>query len=122
MATYLVPSFAIDYTATSGSANATGAADYVPSSPSPKVARHITAGPQLKGNENFGAVSSSVTTTTVTESLTIKYFQRVYDAGTAGWCYYEKTSIDATPSAGETTPNYEGEISNHSIVKILEIY
>ena len=55
-------------------------------------------------------------------TLTVKYFQRVYDDGTAGYCYYTKTSIDATPSSGETSPNYTGAISDHSVVKILEIY
>jgi len=62
------------------------------------------------------------TTITIPGTLTVEYFQRIYDAGTAGYCYYTKTSIDPTPSAGETTPNYTGAISDHSIVKILEIY
>ena len=61
-------------------------------------------------------------TQTTSESLIIKYFQRVYDAGTAGWCYYTKTTIDATPEASETTPNYTGAISLHSVVQILEVY
>ena len=76
-----------------------------------------------KGGNNpidFG-LAPGVTTTTP-GSLTIKYFQRVYDAGRAVYCYYTKTSIDATPSAGETTPNYTGAISDHSVVQILEIY
>jgi hypothetical protein len=34
--------------------------------------------------------------TTIPGQLTVKYFQRVYDAGTAGYCYYTKTSIDST--------------------------
>ena len=71
--------------------------------------------------ENFQKPPTT-TTITITESLTIKYFQRVYDAGLSVYCYYTKTSIDATPSADETTPNYTGAISDHSIVKILEIY
>jgi hypothetical protein len=62
------------------------------------------------------------TTTTIPGQLTVKYFQRVYDAGTSGYCYYTKTEIDPTPSAGETTPNYTGAISDHSVVKILEIF
>lgn len=74
------------------------------------------------GTSNLSAEPIRTITNTVTESLTVEYFQRVYDAGTAGWCYYTKTSIDATPSAGETTPNYTGAISNHSVVQILEIY
>ena len=59
---------------------------------------------------------------TKSAELTVKYFQRVFDAGLSVYCYYTKTSIDATPSAGETTPNYTGAISDHSVVKILEIY
>ena len=67
--------------------------------------------------------AASVTTTiTITETLTVKYYQRVYDAGLSVYCYYTKTSIDATPSSGETSPNYTGAISDHSVVKILEIY
>ena len=69
------------------------------------------------------ALTASFTETdTITEQLTVKYFQRVYDAGTGGYCYYTKTEIDPTPSAGETTPNYTGAISDHSVVRILEIF
>lgn len=50
---------------------------------------------------------------------TKNYFQRVYDDGTAGYCYYTKTTIDATPSSGETTPNYTGTISDHAVVKVI---
>jgi len=67
-------------------------------------------------------MQKAATTTTVTQALTVKYFQRVYDAGTEGWCYYTDTSINATPDSGDTTPNYTGAISAHSVVKILEIY
>ena len=74
-----------------------------------------------KSNYDFQKPATT-TTTTITESLTIKYYQRVYDAGTEGWCYYTGTSIDASPDSGDTTPNYTGAISNHSVVKILEIY
>ena len=61
-------------------------------------------------------------TTTITQSLTVKYFQRVFDSGTSGYCYYTATSIDPTPASSSTTPNITGVISDHSIVKILEIY
>ena len=72
--------------------------------------------------KDFNLFEKPSTTTTIPGQLTVKYFQRVYDAGTAGYCYYTKTSIDPTPSAGETTPNYTGAISDHSVVKILEIF
>lgn len=48
----------------------------------------------------------------------VQYFQRVWDAGTAGYCYYSKTFIDPTPLASETSPNYTGAISAHSIVDV----
>ena len=56
------------------------------------------------------------------QELTIKYFQRVYDAGTAGYCYYTDTSIDPSPASASTIPPITGIISDHSIIKILEIY
>jgi len=79
--------------------------------------------PQLRiARRKFENFSGSTTTNTIIQELTVKYFQRVYDAGRGVYCYYTKTSIDATPSAGETTPNYTGAISDHSVIKILEIY
>jgi len=74
-----------------------------------------------RASQDYSIVTSSITTT-VTQELTVKYYQRVYDAGTAGYCYYTKTSIDPTPLSTETSPEYTGEISDHSVVKILEIY
>ena len=71
---------------------------------------------------NLSAEPSTTITNTITEELVTKYIQRVYDAGTEGWCYYTKTTIDATPDASETTPNYTGAISLHSVVQILEVY
>jgi len=71
---------------------------------------------------NLSAEPFTTITNTITEELVTKYVQRVYDAGTAGWCYYTKTTIDTTPDASETTPNYTGAISLHSIVQILEVY
>ena len=82
----------------------------------------ITKGTNPMPRSSVGYLTGSTITVTTTEELTIKYFQRVYDAGLAVYCYYTKTSIDPTPSAGETTPNYTGAISDHSVVKILEIY
>lgn len=48
---------------------------------------------------------------------TTYYLQRVYDSGTAGYCYYTKTVEDPTPLSGETSPNYTGSISAHSVVR-----
>ena len=118
MATYKIVTFGMNYAEASGSANTVGAAHY---KPSVKGNQHSLRG-SIYSSWLFPQVSSSVTTTTIIEELTVKYYQRVYDAGTGGWCYYDKTSIDATPDADETTPNYTGAISNHSIVRILEVY
>jgi hypothetical protein len=71
---------------------------------------------------NLSAQALTTVTETISESLVTKYVQKVYDDGTVGWCYYTKTTIDATPLASETTPNYTGVISRHSVVQILEVY
>lgn len=47
------------------------------------------------------------------------YFQRVWDAGTVGWCYYSKPDADPAPLASETSPNYTGAISHHSVLRIF---
>ena len=88
------------------------------SSPYVSSSRGLYAGLQ----KSTLSMQKAGTITTVTQTLTVKYYQRVYDAGTAGWCYYTGTTIDATPDSGDTTPNYTGAISAHSVVKILEIY
>jgi hypothetical protein len=44
------------------------------------------------------------------------YIQRVYDTGTGGWCYYTKTSVDDSPLSTETSPNWTGSISGHSVL------
>lgn len=66
--------------------------------------------------------TGSIITEVITESLTINYFQRVWDVSNNRWCYYTKTSIDASPGTSETTPANSGNIVSSSIVKILEIY
>ena len=109
----------INYTQDSGSAapnfiNYTGS--FVLATPDPEKV-------QLRRNQRGQLLfEKPSTTTTIPGQLTVKYFQRVYDDGTGGYCYYTKTSIDPTPSAGETTPNYTGTISDHSVVRILEIF
>jgi hypothetical protein len=70
---------------------------------------------------NLSALSDRVTTTTVTDSLTIQYFQRVWDVDNSQWCYYTKTSIDSLPAKTETTPANSGNIVSSSVVRILDI-
>jgi hypothetical protein len=45
------------------------------------------------------------------------YHQRVYSS-LLGWCYYTKTVIDASPLSAETTPNWTGSISLHSVIAV----
>jgi hypothetical protein len=72
-----------------------------------------------RNDQPFQAASTTIITP---GTLTVKYFQRVFDAGLSVYCYYTKTSIDATPLSTETSPEYTGAISDHSVVKILDIY
>jgi len=72
-----------------------------------------------RNDQPFQAASTTIITP---GTLTIEYFQRVYDDGGAAYCYYTSTSINPTPASASTTPNITGNISDHSIVKILEIY
>lgn len=51
-----------------------------------------------------------------TPSSTTYYDQKVWDTGTSGWCYYTKTTIDASPLSGDTVPNWTGSISTHVVV------
>jgi len=71
---------------------------------------------------NLSAQADRTITITTPGTLTVKYFQRVYDIDNTQWCYYTKTSIDATPGTSETTPTNSGNITSASIVQILEIY
>ena len=48
----------------------------------------------------------------------MQYLQRVLDSGTGGYCYYSKSFNDPTPLSSETSPNYTGSISAHSILSV----
>ena len=48
----------------------------------------------------------------------MQYLQRVLDSGTGGYCYYSKSFNDPTPLPSETSPNYTGSISAHSILSV----
>ncbi len=61
-------------------------------------------------------------TTTITESLTVKYFQRVWDIDNSQWCYYTQTSINPAPGTTDTQPNNSGNITSASVVQIIDIY
>ena len=102
----------INYSANSGSHYSAAAVRSAP----------VDASRGVRRLRNTFVYEKPSTTTTIPGQLTVKYFQRVYDDGTGGYCYYTKTTIDPTPSSGETTPIYTGTISDHSVVRILEIY
>jgi len=61
-------------------------------------------------------------TITIPGTLTVKYFQRVWDIDNTQWCYYTQTAINASPGTTDTQPNNSGNIISASVVQILEIY
>ena len=82
-----------------------------------------------KPGSGFGANPRNVillekpgSTTTITESLTIEYFQRVWDIDNSQWCYYTQTAINASPGTSDTQPTNSGNIISSSVIQILEIY
>tara|TARA_Y100000310_G_scaffold133155_1_gene132075 strand:- start:243 stop:605 length:363 start_codon:yes stop_codon:yes gene_type:complete len=102
---------------------------YSPSDPNPNIIPPAVlggfGGSTNVGPRTFPKVISFIpqgATTTITESLTIEYFQRVWDIDNSQWCYYTKTSIDTTPGTSETTPTNSGNITSASVIQILEIY
>lgn len=47
----------------------------------------------------------------------IRYYQRVFDSGTAGWCYYSTVNaLDPAPASGSTSPPWTGTISSSQVV------
>lgn len=45
--------------------------------------------------------------------------QKVWDTGGGGrWCYYSLATINPTPLAAQTTPNWSGAISNSIVVGV----
>ena len=49
------------------------------------------------------------------------YAQKIYDT-TAGWCYYELTTVTATPTSGQTTPNHTNNLvaASHGVLAVRE--
>ncbi len=47
------------------------------------------------------------------------YHQKIFDS-TAGWCFYTKTSVDASPLTSETTPSHTNNLvaGSHSVVAV----
>jgi len=71
---------------------------------------------------NLSAQADRTITITTPGTLTIKYFQRVWDIDNSQWCYYTQTAINASPGTTDTQPNNSGNIISSSVVQILEIY
>lgn len=46
----------------------------------------------------------------------VTYYHQRVRCSIQGWCYYTKTVIDASPLSAETTPNWTGTISLHSVL------
>ena len=53
-----------------------------------------------------------------TPPATVNYVQRVFSSGLGVWCYYTQTSINPTPSSGDTTPNWTGAITAFELLAI----
>lgn len=52
-----------------------------------------------------------------TVAANVRYYQRVFDTGTAGWCYYSTlNALDPAPASGSTSPNWTGSISNSQVI------
>lgn len=52
-----------------------------------------------------------------TVAANVRYYQRVFDTGTAGWCYYSTVNVlNPSPASGSTSPNWTGAISNSQVV------
>lgn len=52
-----------------------------------------------------------------TVAANVRYYQRVFDTGTAGWCYYSTlNALDPAPASGSTSPNWTGTISSSQVV------
>ncbi len=62
------------------------------------------------GADYYGSASFSV-------AANVRYWQRVFDTGTAGWCYYSTVNVlNPTPASTATSPNWTGTISNSQVV------
>lgn len=58
-----------------------------------------------------------------TVAANIRYFQRVFDTGTNGWCYYSTlNTLNNSPASAATSPNWTGTISNHQVLARLVEY
>lgn len=58
----------------------------------------------------------------VTVAANIRYWQRVYDTGTAGWCYYSTlNALNPTPASSATSPNWTGSISTPQVVAAVVV-
>ena len=107
----------MNYSVSSGS--------YSPPDPYPSLPHPVILGDAAGGAGRYLKSLSFLppaTTTTITESLTIEYFQRVWDIDNSQWCYYTQTAINASPGTTDTQPNNSGNIISSSVVQILEIY
>jgi hypothetical protein len=56
----------------------------------------------------------------ITVVANVRYYQRVFDTGTAGWCYYSTlNALDAAPASSATSPNWTGTISDSQVLSAV---
>ena len=77
----------------------------------------LYSGPQSPRDANY--YGSASFTNVVTN---VRYYQRVYDTGTSGWCYYSTlNALNPSPSSGATVPNWTGTISDPQVVASVAV-
>lgn len=84
-------------------------------------AGYFVASDQYLGAES-PASAQYFSPSVVTVAANIRYWQRVYDTGTAGWCYYSTlNALNPTPASSATSPNWTGSISTPQVVAAVVV-
>lgn len=84
-------------------------------------ATYLAAGSEYLGVES-PALANYFALTPATVAANIRYWQRVYDTGTAGWCYYSTlNALNPTPASSATSPNWTGSISTPQVVAAVVV-
>lgn len=54
------------------------------------------------------------------DAESVRAYQRVFDTGTAGWCYYSTlNALDPAPASTATSPNWTGTISDSQVLSAV---
>ncbi len=84
-------------------------------------ATYLAAGSEYLGVES-SALANYFALTTATAVANIRYWQRVFDTGTNGWCYYSTlNAVNPSPASAATSPSWTGTISNPQVVAAVPV-